>query len=194
MNIHIHSELSVHKFGGRVEDYYEIHKFIDSSKLFFFNAKHRAIFHHTFGIDICIQVFGDTVVNHDGGVCLVRDIAAEHVKEDLSGKVPTLKEWFEKNPDLFDPIEKIAAIQDHGLKSFVMQPYLNSGITSSCAITFSDFGVALTEKILGLDKAILLRSHVHENDTIASILKQFKFHSRWQYTPDMKQLALINKE
>ncbi len=34
MNIWKHSLLSAKKFGGKPEDYFEIHKFLDSSKLF----------------------------------------------------------------------------------------------------------------------------------------------------------------
>jgi len=61
MDIWTHSLLSEKKFGGKPEDYYEIHKFMDSSKLFYFHVKHRMLLHNTFGIEICIRLFGDYI-------------------------------------------------------------------------------------------------------------------------------------
>ncbi len=97
MDIWKHSELSAVKFGGIAKDYFKIHKFIDSSKLFYFNVKHRSILHHMYGVELCIRLFGDTIRNNDNQVRLVRDIAVEHLKEDLNGRIPTVKEWFEKD-------------------------------------------------------------------------------------------------
>lgn len=193
MNILKHSELSVVKFGGKIEDYFEIHKFIDSSKLFFFNIKHRSVLHHTFGVELCIRIFDDTLVNSDGQVVLVRDIAIEHIKEDLNGRIPTLREWFENNPFLIDPIEEVEIIKDLELRNFILSPFLNSGIKSSFILTYSDFGVSLVERIFGTDKALLLRNHVDKKYNIKSILKEFKFSNRWQYTPDMKQINLLEE-
>jgi hypothetical protein len=191
MNIQVHSELSAHKFGGKVEDYFAIHKFIDSSKLFFFDIKHRSILHHTLGIDLCIRLFGDTITNSEGEVRLVRDIAAEHIKEDLNGKIPTVREWFEKNSSLFDPLAEVEKIKDPELKKFVLSPYLHSGIKSSFVITYSDFGVSLVEKFWGVEKALMLRKQMGDIYNIKSILKNFRFHSRWQYTPDLQQINLL---
>lgn len=59
MNIWDHSRLSKRKFGGVETDYFDIHKFLDSSKLFYFHAKHRLLLHHLYGIEITILKFGD---------------------------------------------------------------------------------------------------------------------------------------
>ncbi len=191
MNTLVHSQLSVHNFGGEVKDYFEIHKFIDSSKLFFFNIKHRSILHHTFGVHLCTTIFGDTLKNSEGDLVLVRDVAIEHIKEDLNGRIPILKEWFEDNPKLYDPIKEIESIKDEELKNFILSPYLNSGIKSSFVLTYSDFGVSLVDKVLGINKALILRSYLNEKHSIKSILKNFKFSSRWQYTPDVGKVALV---
>lgn len=188
-----HSELSAVKFGGVPEDYIELHKFIDSSKLFYFNVKHRAILHHTYGVELCIKIFGNTIVNKDNKTLLVRDVAIEHIKEDLNVRIPTLKEWFDKNENLIDPIAKVKSIEDHELKEFVIEPYLKSGIKSTFIITFSDFGVSLVNKLFGLEKAILLREHLDGEQNIKGVLKKFRFNSRWQYSPDMEQLKLLKK-
>ncbi|WP_409994853.1 DUF6915 family protein [Chitinophaga pinensis] len=76
------------KFNGQTEDYMHIHKFMDSSKLFYFNYRHRILLHNTYGIDLCIQQFGETLINTDKQTVLIRDIAAEHCKEDLWGLSP----------------------------------------------------------------------------------------------------------
>ncbi|MEL6972750.1 MAG: hypothetical protein AAFZ63_17895 [Bacteroidota bacterium] len=61
MNYYDHSLLSVRKFGGAPEDYLSIHKFLDSSKLFYHHAKHRLLLHHLFGVELTIQKFGDLI-------------------------------------------------------------------------------------------------------------------------------------
>lgn len=193
MDILKHSELSAYKFGGIAEDYFEVHKFIDSSKLFYFNIKHRTVLHHTFGVELCINLFGDTIINSNKEIRLIREIAIEHIKEDLDGMIPTLQDWFIKNNELIDPIEKILKIDDKELRQFVLQPYLNSGMKSSLLITFSDFGVYLVNKLLGLEKALQLRNIVSEDQNIKSILKRYNFNNRWQYTPNMKEIIKIRK-
>lgn len=83
-----HSLLSAHKFGGSPEDYLEIHEFIDSSKYYFPHFKHRAVFHHTTGAAFAHAFFGPVVNN-----TVVRDIAFEHIKEDL-GFIAKLEDWY----------------------------------------------------------------------------------------------------
>jgi hypothetical protein len=88
MDYRKHSLLSKKKFGGDANDYMALHKFMDTSKLFSFDVRHRILLHNTYGIHICIQKFGDVLTNSDGLAMLVRDVAAEHCKEDLMGVVP----------------------------------------------------------------------------------------------------------
>lgn len=94
MNYWKHSLLSKKKFNGTAEDYIAIHRFMDSSKLFYFDSKHRLLLHNTYGIQLCMQKFGDMLVNADGQTVMVRDVAAEHCKEDLLNTVPNLNHWF----------------------------------------------------------------------------------------------------
>ena len=88
----IHAKNSVKKFGGKVEDYLEIHNFMDSSKSVVPDMRHRAIFHSAFGCFIVEKVFGITIKNSDGEEVSTRDIAEEHILEDL-GRIPTLQDW-----------------------------------------------------------------------------------------------------
>jgi hypothetical protein len=45
-----HAQSSAKKFGGRAEDYLAIHTWLDESKAFFPDFRHRALRHHAEGI------------------------------------------------------------------------------------------------------------------------------------------------
>ena len=90
MNIWKHCLLSQHKFGGQPADYLPVHRFLDSSKLFCYHPRHRLLLHHTVGIEWATELLGDVLTTSDNRQVLVRDVAAAHCQEDLSGRVPTL--------------------------------------------------------------------------------------------------------
>lgn len=97
MKPYLHGKISVKKFGGVVEDYQEIHDFIDSSKAHFPDMRHRALLHSSFGIYICEQLFGINIVNSEGRKVSVRDIAEQHVIDDL-GRIPTVQDYLKGMP------------------------------------------------------------------------------------------------
>ena len=88
----LHANLSVKKYGGRVEDYLPIHNFIDSSKSSVADVRHRAVLHSAFGCFIVEQVFGVFLINSDEKKVSTRDIAEEHIIQDL-GFIPSLEHW-----------------------------------------------------------------------------------------------------
>jgi uncharacterized protein related to proFAR isomerase len=92
MKPHIHAKNSVKKYGGRIEDYMPIHEAIDSSKSSHATVKHRAVLHSAFGIYLIERIFGATFSNSDGKTVSVRDVAEDHVIEDL-GRIPSLDEY-----------------------------------------------------------------------------------------------------
>lgn len=94
MKPHIHTKNSVKKYGGKAEDYQPIHDAIDSSKSAHASVKHRAVLHSAFGIYLIERIFGVTITNSDGKVVSVRDIAEDHVMEDL-GRIPSLDEYLQ---------------------------------------------------------------------------------------------------
>lgn len=93
----IHAKISVKRYGGCVEDYLHVHNFIDSSKVAMPDVRHRAILHSSFGCFLAEQMFGVYLVNSEGKEVSVRDIAEEHVQEDL-GYIPTIENWLEELP------------------------------------------------------------------------------------------------
>lgn len=88
----IHARSSAKKFGGTTAEYLDIHQFLDSSKAHFADVRHRALFHNTFGCFIVEQIFGVTRFNSDGREYSTRDIAEQHILEDL-GTIPTVGDY-----------------------------------------------------------------------------------------------------
>lgn len=94
-----HAENSARKFGGKAEDYQEIHDFFDMTKAAHPDVRHRAILHHSMGPYIAERVFGTYIVNSDGKKVSVRDVAEQHIIEDM-GRIPTVSEYLDHLPML----------------------------------------------------------------------------------------------
>lgn len=87
-----HSRLHSRNFGGKPSDYLKIDKWIDQTKFHISTWQHRCWLHNTAGVKLCEDFFGDTITNSDGNEIPVREIARQHILQDL-GRVPTLQEW-----------------------------------------------------------------------------------------------------
>ena len=115
----VHAKNSVKRYGGKIEDYMHIHEWFDKTKSADANFYHRAILHNSFGIYLCEEKYGSTLVNSDGKTISVRDIAEDHVKEDCGGIIPTLAMWLssiEKKPWMLGVGQKAFA-KMHGMES-----------------------------------------------------------------------------
>lgn len=88
----IHAKSSVKKYGGAIEDYLPIHDFMDSTKSAMADSRHRAVLHSAFGIFIVEKVFGVYFKNAQGKDVSVRDVAEDHIIEDL-GFIPTMEQY-----------------------------------------------------------------------------------------------------
>lgn len=97
MKPYIHAKNSAKKWGGKPEDYLPIHDTMDSSKCAEASVKHRAVFHSAFGIFIIEKIFGTNIVNSEAKEVSVRDIAEQHVLEDM-GTIPSLSDWLKDLP------------------------------------------------------------------------------------------------
>ena len=90
-----HAESSVRLFGGKPEDYLELHSWFDVTKENFCDFRHRALRHHAEGIFECELVFGKTIINSDGKEIPVRYLGEQHVMEDY-GRIPSVADWLSK--------------------------------------------------------------------------------------------------
>lgn len=88
-----HSLSSVKKWGGNVDDYFQIHHWFDASKEMFADFRHRALRHHSEGIFQCEREFGTTITLSTGRVIPTRWVGEQHVIEDL-GRIPSVQDWF----------------------------------------------------------------------------------------------------
>lgn len=87
-----HAESSARKFGGDPQDYIHIHNWFDETKQYTGNWTHRALRHHSAGIQWAVATFGDRITTFDGKVVPVKLVAEQHVKEDC-GFIPTPDTW-----------------------------------------------------------------------------------------------------
>jgi len=90
-----HATNSARKFGGKPEDYLHIHNKMDTTKSAHASMKHRIIFHSAFGIYLIEDLFGVSFENSDGRTVSTRDVAEQHVLEDL-GFIPSLDDWLDE--------------------------------------------------------------------------------------------------
>lgn len=88
----IHSKNSAKAWGGEPEEYQAIHDFIDSSKRCVPDIRHRAILHSAFGCYLVEERFGTTLTLSIGRVISTRDVAEQHILDDL-GFIPTMDHW-----------------------------------------------------------------------------------------------------
>jgi hypothetical protein len=98
MHPYHHSLGSVKIWGGKPEDYLDIHNWFDATKELFGDARHRALRHHSQGIFEAERLFGVTITNSDGRIVSVRYVGEQHVKEDCGGRIPSVQDWFQHIP------------------------------------------------------------------------------------------------
>lgn len=94
----IHAISSARKFGGKPEDYIDIHDLMDLSKGAMPDNRHRALTHNSWFLsNILERVFGHTIKNSDGREVSVRDIGEQHILEDYSNKfIPTAQDFLQE--------------------------------------------------------------------------------------------------
>jgi hypothetical protein len=94
MKPYLHSKIHAKKYGGKPTDYADIDDFIDSSKQAVADVRHRAILHSAFGCFLVEQLFGRTRFNSDNREYSPRDIAEDHILQDL-GFIPSVEKYLE---------------------------------------------------------------------------------------------------
>lgn len=92
MKPYIHSRIHAKRWGGEPVDYADIDDFIDSSKSALADVRHRALLHSAWGCWVVEQMFGRTRINSDGREYSPRDVAEQHIIQDL-GFIPTAERY-----------------------------------------------------------------------------------------------------
>lgn len=83
-----HAESSVKRWGGLPTDYIKLHDWFDETKAYTGDWTHRALRHHSAGIQWAIEKFGHVIVNSRGQSVPTKMLAEQHVEEDC-GWIPT---------------------------------------------------------------------------------------------------------
>lgn len=124
----IHSQSSVKRWGGKVEDYLSIHQFIDSPKATMNNNSARVLTHNTwFAYEVIPKVFGYNITNSDGKSVDTVDIAMLHISEDFRHQgIPTPQDY---------------------LENLVVQPWFNNGVKPIPSVEAAKRSKELLDKI-----------------------------------------------
>jgi hypothetical protein len=91
----IHAQSSAKKYGGKPDDYIEIHNLMDSSKGVIADSRHRALTHNAWFVGTILEkIFGVVITNSDGRQISVRDIGEQHVLEDFANRfIPSAQDY-----------------------------------------------------------------------------------------------------
>lgn len=87
-----HAVSTAKKWGGDPGDYIAIHDWFDSTKSYTGDWTHRALRHHSAGIQWAIEKFGHAIRNSKHQDVPVKLIAEQHIQEDC-GFIPTPQDW-----------------------------------------------------------------------------------------------------
>jgi len=165
MNPYKHAEISVQKRGGKIEDYYPIHFFLDSTKELCSDNRHR-ILHNLWGIRrVIIPIFGSTITNSAGKIVNVKDLCEQdHILPDYRNKfIPTLKDFvdaisIEENELL--RLEKVISDyeEEPAVCQMLLSPLSVTGSLKSLLITHNTWFIHEILPLI-LDRKPMLGSH-----------------------------------
>lgn len=137
----IHAKSSAKKYGGKWEDYFPIHDFMDCSKGAFPDNRHRTLTHNAWFIKFVLErvhfpnsgpMTADgsfpTIVNSDGKHVSVREIGEQHILEDFGMKfIPSAADY---------------------LESMEMEPWMNNGMAGDTPPSYKKLkGTSMVEKL-----------------------------------------------
>ncbi|GAA6764331.1 hypothetical protein AAFH68_02600 [Flavobacterium sp. CGRL1] len=146
MNSVIHSQISVHKRGGKIDDYLKIHDFMDSTKELCSDNRHR-ILHTMWGIKrVIVPVFGHTIINSNGKTVNVKDLCEQdHILPDYQNRfIPNLSDFVKAIDDEaaadFDFKEFSKTYEnDPELIELLLSPLSITGLQKSLLITHNSW-------------------------------------------------------
>lgn len=95
MSPYYHSLSTVKKYGGQWSDYIQVHDWFDETKAHTGDWTHRALRHHSVGVQWAIEKFGHIIINSMGQSIPVKLIAELHIEEDC-GFIPTPADYLKQ--------------------------------------------------------------------------------------------------
>ncbi|USA52896.1 hypothetical protein NDN13_15795 [Acinetobacter sp. C32I] len=149
MNAMQHARISAKRWGGKPEDYYELHAFIDSTKSLCSDARHR-ILHTLWGINsVVVPVFGHSIQNSAGKSIDIKDLCErDHLLVDYQQRfIPTLNDFVNaidvrQLPKNFEQhLEQLHHdyVQDKILSQLMLSPLALTGKLHSLLLTHNSW-------------------------------------------------------
>lgn len=149
MNAMQHARISVKRWGGEPEDYYEIHSFIDSTKSLCSDARHR-ILHTLWGVNsVVVPVFGHSIENSAGKSIDIKDLCErDHLLVDYQQRfIPTLNDFVQAIDETQLPknfaqqIEQLHEyyLKDQTLSRLMLSPLALTGKLHSLLLTHNSW-------------------------------------------------------
>ena len=126
-NLLKHAQSLAAKIGGLPSDYLRLHEFLDCSKLFLGDWRHRALLHTTFGVYLAEKwVFGHAYRREsDGEEVSTRSLVEQHMIEDLNALL-TPAEFLREMP-VRTWMNGLTAKQRERLRNLTIQDEMSSG-------------------------------------------------------------------
>lgn len=146
MNAVVHSQISVRKRGGVMEDYLKIHDFMDSTKELCSDNRHR-ILHTMWGIKrVIVPIFGHTIINSNNKQINVKDMCEQdHILPDYQNRfIPNLSDFVNAIDDeavLNYDFKKFAESyeDDQELMELLLSPLSITGSIKSLLLTHNSW-------------------------------------------------------
>ena len=145
MNAMQHARISAKRWGGEAEDYYEVHRFIDSTKSLCSDARHR-ILHTLWGVNsVVVPIYGHSLLNSAGKSVDLKDLCErDHLLVDYQQRfIPTLADFVRAIDPARLPVgfeQKIEKIHQY----YSDQPQLSQILLSPLALTGKLHSLLLT--------------------------------------------------
>jgi hypothetical protein len=96
-----HAQSSAQKWGGEPQDYIFLHDWLDETKQYTGDWTHRALRHHSAGVQWAVERFGHVIWNSVNISVPVKVLAEQHIQEDC-GFIPTPQDYLKvlaKHPE-----------------------------------------------------------------------------------------------
>lgn len=195
MNPYKHSEISVKKHGGRIEDYYEIHSFLDSTKEICSDNRHRILHNHWAIRRIIIPIFGSTIINSEGRKINTKDICEfDHILPDYRNKfIPTLNDFVEAISLPQSTISTFEEIVNHFSNNnlttdLILSPLYVTGHLKSLIITCNSWFVCQILPLLGIQNFAYHQKLLSPSEIFKNMRFEVWMQNGAQYPPSQKML------
>lgn len=209
MNTSKHAQMSVHRYGGKLEDYADIHQFIDSTKNLCSDNRHR-IFHNLWAVnEIVIPIFGHVLTNSDGKQVDIKDMCEkDHLLPDFRGRfIPTLGDFVQaikgdltkeqrKKLEQFHADFSVAdgAVEDASnarISRLMLSPLAITGQLKSLLITHNSWFINDILPRMGLTKPILQNFDINASDIFDNMDFELWMDNGTDYPPSARNLQKL---